>query len=432
MKRRLRTRKCLPLPAAKTRKVDYFRLLGLPTDILLYCLSFAVSVYTDVLSLSKVCLTLQQVLCTNICDFRHIPVHLQESNVSALTAVYPFWDNFIIDGSLPAAALRVFQHSLRSIFLISTRRGILKELEQAPKLRELTINAAGHCNIDLLCSALPLLSQLETLCIRYGICRCLAPALPRNLRHLSARRISVAGAQHLPVLDRLTRLRLNAFCDDPHILTAKLPALRKYYIQQFRNQHSDLLDFAPFRHLRDLQFGLHGRFTVPASLTRLDTLQSNQLVGPLPTCLQELTLVQRAGLPLLTEQLDRLCSLPMLSHLSVTDVQPSTLQKLSLLRELQSLHLKYRERLNLLQFPLPLLRSLTLTECNDSVLYFQLTAIESLVDLTIIDSTVSQTVVHLLLRALPALTELSLWGCCNVEPDSLRVCYPAVMIDYMC
>lgn len=424
---------CSPSPPSKTRKIRGFQILHLPTDILLYCLSFAVESYTDVLALTRVSRDLQETIRTNDCDFRHVRVHLSDDNVGAIATVYPFWDNFIINGSLSPLTLPVVLPSLRSVFLLSACSRTIMDLAQAPRLRQLTINSAGHCDVEPLRMALPALPQLETLSIRYiTVCPCLAAALPSGLRRLSARRISSNGASAMPLLPRLTRLRLTAFCEDARALSAKCPSLRKYYIQQYgSHQRDSVMEFALFRQLLDLQFSAHGCYTVPLSLTTLATFQSNALLGPLPRHLQQLTLLQKKGLPLLTEQLDRLCSLPSLMHVSVSDVQPSTLQQLSLLPRFESFQVTYGGNLNLLQFPLRRLRALTINNCDDARLFYQVTAMESLVDLTIVESRVSQIVVHNLLKALPQVTEFSVWGCANIDANSLRANFPGVMIDYM-
>lgn len=401
------------------RVEERFNFLQLPTDLVLYCLKFAVSDEKDALAASRSCRFVKQIIYQTPCLFSGTVLV-----TPALAKVHPFWTSLECDDlSSTIDSLRLFRSTLDTLYISKEPIGCyashLVEVGRFPGLRFLTIDS--ECNNVALASALHLgFHGLTFLFIpSVDICSYIASALPVNLKLLQARCISQDGAEKLRVLPKLTFLKLKLFCEDPFTLSRKFPSLMSYNISRFLNDalapsnastlsQSQLLDFTAFHCLNRLTVFDHARLKLPQSLKNLETYQSNLLIGEIPK-LESLALEQNnSELPLLLVQLNQLCSMPSLESLSVEDIAPCTLQQLA---------------------ALPKLWYLKLSNTSDPLHFYPITAMQFLEHLLIYNSRVSHFVVHHLLGALTGLTDLCLYNCPNVNVTELRACYPRVFIE---
>ena len=405
------------------RVEERFNFLQLPTDLVLYCLKFAVSDEKDALAASRSCRFVKQIIYQTPGLFS-VPVLV----TPALAKVHPFWTSLACDDlSSTIDSLRLFRSTLDTLYISKEPIGCyashLVEVGRFPPLRFLTIDS--ECNNVALALALHLgFHGLASLCIPHvEICSYIASALPVTLQVLKADCISRAGAESLRVLPELETLELYLCCEYPFILCDKFPSLKSYVISRFTNEileqsiASDLnqrqvLDFTPFQCLEHLTVDDHARLKLPQSLKNLETYQSNLLIGEIPKLeylAMEVAMVHNSNseLPLHLAQLNQLCSLPSLERLSVEIIAPNTWQQVA---------------------SLPKLRFLQLWHTDNPLHFYPITAIQSLEHLLIYSSSVSHFVVHHLLRALAGIKTVTLFSCPNVNVTELRACYPHVFV----
>ena len=399
-----------------------FDVLQLPSDLWLHCLAFLVATYLDALVISQVCRKWQRIVQLTPGIFEDPVVHVTQNNANAILAVHPYWEK--ITGIFNFQWLAFTR--IRDVRLIDfCDNDSLLEIAKLTNLKSLVINA---CNVSGLVLSLPHMQRLQNLCVPHKICSHLAPVLPLALQYLTAHGITASGAQNLPILHHLTEITLKSYCRDAITLSTKIPSLHFYEIGPALLQSSNyLLDFVAFSKLVGLTLLSHGTYTVPMSLNCLQTFQSNELQGALPTQLRSLTLFQRDEFPLNTHQVDELCSLPSLEDFTGDHIQSSTLRRLSVLPNFVELStLSAIEELH--RFPFIQLRRLTISDCSSPLFFYQLSSL-ALQVLTIFDSTVSHVVIHKLLKMLTTLRELYLEDCPNVSVKILRFRFPHVQVN---
>jgi hypothetical protein len=270
-------------------------LLQLPTDLVLYCLKFAVSDEKDALAASRSCRFIQQIIYETprlFLGYELVTIR------PAVAKVHPFWRRLQCDDlSSEIASLRLFRSTVESLILYNEPVGCysshLVEVGNFPVLSQLVIHAecnnvhlalALHCNFNRLTNLhLPATT----------ICSYIAPALPVQLEHLHAYCISPIGAESLCVLPKLKSLTLKLCSASQYTLSGKVPFLKRYEISRFDEDSAwtstaselhqiQVFDFTPFQCLTDLTVYDHARLKLPGSLTQLNTYQSNLLIGEIP------------------------------------------------------------------------------------------------------------------------------------------------------
>jgi hypothetical protein len=300
--------------------------------------------------------------------------------------------------------------------------GSIKELQAASKLRELTVTAES-AELSTVCE----MRQLRSLSIANMIDDPLAAVIPPRLHRLTARGITPAGALRLPLLAQLESLRVRICCD-LLLLSDKCPNLLSIGIQSTLSTEV-LMDFSVFPRLQKLSLRMHALYSLPYSLRRLSTFDSNQLVGPVPP-LRRVKLYKQ-GKPANDDHLYHLCSVLTIESILLQGViPPCTMQQLSTLPMLE--HVTLLEPINGVYLPpFKVLRTLTIIEYKRSTqLFHQAAQLTSLQQLTIGYSDLSHAVLHHLLVQLTNLQRIEIVSCPNVQQLLLMTQFPQLACEF--
>jgi hypothetical protein len=362
-------------------------------------MSYAVSNVLDAITMSRVSRWWQRFIRHTPRLFPTVRVRATQYNVAALANVHRHWECIVCEG---ATSIRELCGSIRWVDG-SVSKDLLTELTSAPNLKVLSLKN-GLVTADVVSQALLSMQQLTELIVVFN------PWMEDS-------------QLMIPDLYQLNGLYLN--CLPPASLSKHCPHLQSIDIDC--DMFADYVDLSELQQLTDLRLLLYARYSLPSSLLRLVTYQSNLLVGDLPN-LTEFKLYQLKKLETV-DQLDAMCAIPSLKSVMIEgDLQPSTVSRLSELPLLTELCLSIIRVPITMQFES--LRTLTICCYYGSDFLFECIAgLTTLRKLVIQHSNVCETVVFCVLMQLPELTHFQILDCKGVNVELLKLQFPNIAIN---